>query len=243
MVEKYVIHTSKPLRNTVIVVVLCVLSLLAGWLAGRQEESILRFRHSQAKERLSLISESYKLLSQEKDNLLEENKTLNTRLVQLEQAGEIDKESIRQLKRDLSQLEDQMFQFREEINFYRSVIDSSRSATGLDIQGIHIRPVHSPGQYQYKTVLTNLSKKNNTAKGWMETVIEGVDVEEKKQSLALADILVDGSDEFSFSFKHFKVFSGLIRLPDGFKPKRSIIRLKTKKDGKVLVEKTFEWQQ
>ena len=241
MTGKYIIYTFRPWRNIAIVVLLCIFSMLAGWFGGKQEKSILRFRYTQMEDRLSMISESYKWLAQEKNNLLEENQILNTSLVQLEQAGDIDKESIQQLKTDLSALEDQMFQFREEINFYRSVIDSSQSATGLEIQGIHIRPLNNPGQYQYKTVLTNLSKKNDTADGWMDIFIEGSGDDKKKLSLSLADILVDEGAEFSFSFKHFKVFSGQIRLPDSFTPERSIIHLKTKKDGKLLLEKMFDW--
>ena len=184
------------------------------------------------------MSESYRLLRQENEYLMEERAELDEKLTRLEQTAKIDKQSMSGVSDQMVSLQDQLFELRRELEFYRSIMDTTQTATGLQIQGWYTRHAGADNQHRYKIVLTNLSNKAKDTTGVLRGKIRGNDAGGKEKELTLRTV---SDTKFSFKFRNFKVFEGHVQLPEGFQPQRVHITLTSKDGKKTLAEKEFSW--
>jgi hypothetical protein len=58
--------------------------------------------------------------------------------------------------------------------------------------------------------------------------------------LDLAD-LTDGEDSLAMSFRYFQNVSGVVRLPEGFQPKRFVVNVKPTSESHASVTQVFDW--
>ncbi|MGV0005344.1 MAG: DUF6776 family protein [Candidatus Porifericomitaceae bacterium WSBS_2022_MAG_OTU9] len=248
-VAKYTVHQARPLALAVAILVLCLLSVTFGWHAKSAshenvESSTLdekKAENSRLQEQIDAMGDAYRLLQEENVFMREERELIEGQLVQLDQSSDIDRQAIVDVRKEMAQLQDQLFDLRRELEFYRGIMNTTQNATGLQIQGWYTRPTGTDNQYRYKIVLTNLSNKDKDADGILRGNIYGKDADGKKEkSLSLKAVLLSDT-EFSFKFRNFKVFEGHVQLPDNFEPLRVQIVLTNKSGKKTLTKGEFNW--
>lgn len=246
--EGYTVHKARPAAMAAALLALCAASAGASWYVATttylpQEEPIYvtpveAGENPDLEQQVAAMGEAYGLLRQENEYLLEERAALDEKLTQLEQTAKIDKQSISDVRDQMVSLQDQLFGLRRELEFYRSIMDTTQTATGLQIQGWYTRHAGADNQHRYKIVLTNLSNKAKDTTGVLRGKIRGSDAEGKEKELTLRTV---SDTEFSFKFRNFKVFEGHVQLPGGFEPRRVSITLTSRDGKKTLAEKEFSW--
>ena len=239
----YHISNSRPLGSLLLVIALCALTAGATWFIAQEQKpetppqnTTIQFSLQQ---QIDALAESYRFVKEENEVLNEENDLLQEKLTQLNQLTTIDNQAINDVRNKLVQLQDQLFDLRRELEFYRGIMDTTQTATGLQIQGWYARPTDTQNQFRYKIVLTNLTNQSKDATGSLSGQIYGTE-NGKDKKLMLKTVLLNDT-KFSFKFRNFKVFEGHIQLPVAFVPQRVRIVLTNTRGKKNLIEKEFDW--
>lgn len=172
--------------------------------------------------------------------LQEENEKLKEKVVMLERATQIDNQAAAGLQEELRRLQDAVYKLKGELEFYQGIMSETSETQGLNIQGLHIVPMAQDSHYQYKLVLTHVSKNGIVqAEGQIKITLEGMQ-ESELTSLPLAKVSPERELDLSYKFKNFKRFEGSINLPEGFQPMRVIVQVREKGRQKFN-QRVFEW--
>jgi hypothetical protein len=215
----------------VLLVILLILGV--GWNAyqlGREDSgtSLPDFEAAIAKQR-KLIED----LTRERDGLLEKTAAL-------EQAGLIDREAMRQVKKQLADYQEERAKIEEELTFLRSMVVDKETRNGIQIREFRLERAGAKGVYRYRFAITRSDKGTDTATGSIFIAVDGVRGGQPKW-LPLRDITEDKTEMVLMKFKQFQDVEGVIRLPDSFKPKKMIVEIKPNSDKLSPVKQRFDW--
>ncbi|OGT29580.1 MAG: hypothetical protein A2W28_02355 [Gammaproteobacteria bacterium RBG_16_51_14] len=230
--SRLVVKTHRPLQIFLAIVILSSTFTLLAW--GLLENGHWHYIRAQL-----ASNEESKLLWDVNRNLEEENAKLRERLIILERATQIDMETTAGLQEVIRTRQDEVYRLKGELEFYQGIMESTRDSKGLNVQGLHIVAL-SEKRYQYKLVLTNVTKNDMVAKGFVKVFLEGMQ-DGKLQVLNLEELTQEQPIDLSFKFKHFKRLEGNLVLPDGFEPTRVIVQLHLNENKKSESERVFEW--
>lgn len=215
----------------VLLVILLILGV--GWNAyqlGREDSgtSLSDFEAAIAKQR-KLIED----LTRERDGLLEKTAAL-------EQAGLIDREAMRQVKKQLADYQEERAKIEEELTFLRSMVVDKETRNGIQIREFRLERAGAKGVYRYRFAITRSDKGTDMATGSIFIAVDGVRGGQPKW-LPLRDITEDKTEMVLMKFKQFQDVEGVIRLPDSFKPKKMIVEIKPNSDKLSPVKQRFDW--
>ena len=172
--------------------------------------------------------------------LQDENEKLKERVVMLERATQIDNQAASGLQEELRRLQDSVYKLKGELEFYQGIMSETSETQGLNIQGLHIVPMADKSHFQYKLVLTHVSKNGIVeAEGTINISLEGLQ-ESELITLPLSKVSPARELDMAYKFKNFKRFEGSINLPDGFNPMRVIVKIK-EKGKQTFNQRVFEW--
>jgi hypothetical protein len=235
---RFTVNNYRPVQWAVTIIALSTLFALGTWLA-------LDERHwSVIIDRMTLIKE-YNRLGEVNQKLAQENAGLTERVLMLERAAKLDKETASLLQKNVQLLQDEIYQLKGELRFYRGIMDSTRESIGLNIQGIHVSSLPQERSYRMKLVLTNVAdvdKGSRLAPVKLNVSIEGLR-NGKSSYLNLQDIALEEGLELSFKFRNFKRFESDLELPAGFTPRRVLVQLQPGDGTQTMIKKAFDWPE
>ena len=167
-----------------------------------------------------------------------ENKQLGEQVMVLERTQAIDSQSYGVVRDDLKQLQEEILELREEVEFYRGIVSPRDRQAGLDIQTFKLEPTDEERLYHFDLVLSQVLKNERFVKGVVKLFVHGVQ-DGEPLSLDFRDISPNKSVGRSISFRYFQRMGGDIRLPEGFVPRDVMIEMVPQ--GRDAVSKTFPW--
>jgi len=159
----------------------------------------------------------------------------------LERTTQIDSQAAAELHDEIKKLQDEVYKLRRELEFYQNIMSSTGSSKGLNIQGMQIDRL-TDNNYQFKLILTHVSKNDKVVEGNVEIVLEGIQNEVARQ-INITDLIVSSSFDLSFKFKNFKRFEGNIVIPEGYSPVRVMVKLLPKDTKLSMIKKVFNWSE
>ena len=178
---------------------------------------------------------------------LRQNADQENRWIELERenrrmrsAALVKKGTLDELRRELGDLQEQLYRGDEELRFYRSITANTQGASGLFLHGIHIEPAGEAGHYLCKIFLTNLAKNVKLVKGTLELQVEGDQAGDAIQ-LETAELLPGGEPAVNYEFRHFLRWENRLVLPGDFQPQRIRVKLIPEGRGLKPLEKSFDW--
>ncbi len=183
---------------------------------------------------------SAKELIEENQLLLAENSELNGKILMLDQTTRLDQETAIGIQQELKGLQDEIYKLKRELEFYKGVMDTSKSVSGFDIHGIYIEPLNKPSHYHMKVVLTNVDKANRILQGSLDMNIDGIQ-NNRKQTLNISTIIVDELGGLSFELKNFKQIELNFALPLEFEPERVRVIANLNKANIPPLIRIYEW--
>lgn len=175
------------------------------------------------------------------EELKVENAQLKQRVAILERAAQIDREADARLNEHLRALQDETYEVKEELEFYRNVVSSSKNDSGLRIQAMRVTALGEHGRFHYKLVLTNLNKNDKVTAGSVSIEISGKRGGEPQKFQVTAPNGGSRTTALAFRFVHFHRLEGDITLPDGFDPEsvRVVVREGSIKEPRQ--DASYDW--
>jgi len=172
--------------------------------------------------------------------LREENSTLRYEVARLKRGQEIDKSARGENHLQFVHLQAEVSQLKAEVAFYRDIVAAPDSAAGAQVKGIHLRPLDSPGRFSYRLVLAHIDENDVVAEGSIRIAIKG-ELKGQLKTLAQGEVLEAGSDNLAFKFKHFRLFEGSLKLPDGFIPRQISVAVQSRIPAQSSSFETYDW--
>jgi len=228
-----IIKQHKPYQLAIIVIALSILVTLLTWF-------YLDENHwSTIKSHVSLSNETMKYM-EEIQALQRENEELKERIILLERTTQIDSQMAAELQESLRQQQDEIYQLKGELEFYRGVMSSTSSAAGMNIQAMQVDKLPEDGNYRFRLVLTHVTRRDRVIEGKVDIRFEGI-MNGRMTTLDIRDMSQDSVMDLSFKFRNFKRFEGNINIPEGFMPQRVIVDLHPKEKRLSRITKVFNW--
>ena len=229
------VKSRKPWRRGVTVVLLSLCLIAGAW--GLFDYGRYRggYDSNRAGEKLSQ-------LHLQLDQLEANNQRLQRRAAMLQQGSKVDQYAYKQVSDSLKGLQDEIYELKEEVAFYRTILEPGETTKGLRIQSLRVQRDGQHNQYHYKLVLTQVLTKARPVHGNVHVTIYGQQGA-GQSTLTLSDVTADKDNEIHFRFKYFQKLQGVISLPAGFTPTRVALRVVPGGNAKETVEKTFNWNE
>lgn len=177
----------------------------------------------------------------ENRELEESNKKLKERILVLEQTATVDRETIALMQAEDRMIQEELYQLKRELEFYQGVMDATKDINGLNIQGVYINPLTAPRTYRIKVVLTHMAKDVTVAKGILSISLEGL-FDAKVKQYEIQEIAEEGTPDLSFNFRNYLRFQSAFVLPEGFEPRKVVVRLQANDSKQSPVLNTYDWQ-
>ncbi len=177
------------------------------------------------------LSASIELLEQDKADLKD-------RLALVQRASQVEGQAHQKVKSDLTLLQQEIFELREEVGFYRGIVAPRESAEGIRIYQFKLEKSSDDNLYFFKLVLTQVKKNQRFIRGVANIIVEGAQKGLPKV-LEFKKISVDKKKSLRFKFRYFQKIEGYIRLPDGFVPKQILVEVNPRK--KKSIRSHFDW--
>ncbi len=182
-------------------------------------------------------------LQTEVSALRAENETLQRELAMARRGSAVDETASRELLASLAGKERELAALREELSFYKSMVDSDQAPAqgGLEIRDLRVTPGDGPHRYRYRLVLTSMARKKHTLRGRIELRVQGRRNGER-EVLAGAALAGDGkASPPRYRFQYFQRLAGEFVLPDGFEPENVLVRVVPRGKRDAAVQQSFSW--
>ena len=230
---KLVITPHRPVRKALIAVGLTLAVLLAVVVA-------LDYGHWRAIAGAMVSTGEKRSLLDEAVTLRRENERLRFQLARLRRSEEIHR-STREENHDLLvAAQAEIAALKRETQFFRDVIGSAEVGTGPRIGGVQVKALEGTGRYGYKLVMTHVNKDDREAEGSLRVALQG-EYKGQRKALRLSEVVESGPETFSFKFKHFRLFEGTIRMPDGFVPRQIEVAVRGRGRSGDAYSETYDW--
>jgi hypothetical protein len=229
------VKARSPWRRTVTITAACGAVILAGWVLydyGRH-----RGGYESVTDAQDLIQ-----MRDHVQRLEVENKHLSDRLALMKQGNKVDQFAYKDVSHSLKGLQDEVYELKEEVAFYRTILEPGDTKKGLRVQSLKVERDGQRDRYRYKLVLTQVLTDAAPVQGNVQLIVYGQQGTTLK-ALSLSDLTADKDSEIQFRFKYFQKLQGIMIFPAGFSPTRVALRVIPKGRAKETVEKTFNWSE
>jgi len=167
-----------------------------------------------------------------------QNAALGDRVALLERSSEIDETARAQVKGNLSELQDEVLELREELAFYRGIV-APDDGGGLRVQSLKLARGAQDRLWHFRLVLIQSIKHEQRAVGAVDLIVHGVRGGTPVQ-LALREVAATPAAALQYSFRYFQDFEGDLMLPSGFTPGRVEVEVQPRAGG-TAVRRSFDW--
>ena len=183
---------------------------------------------------------SNKALRAANQDLRAENIQLGEKAAMLEQAANLDNQATALLTDELKAAQEEIYNLKKELEFYRGVIDAEGDRGWLDVHGMRILPLNRERSYRLELILIHTAKSDKTVEGALEVLLEGVR-EAGTEYVNLKEISLDKDVVYRFKFGNFKRFENNFSLPEDFNPQRIFVKMMVENKKKSEFKRVFDW--
>ena len=180
--------------------------------------------------------------SQSPEQLLGEDTALRQELLILERNNQVDKQAAALLQEKLINSQEEIFQLRKDLEFYKGIITATDETNSPGVHGIRIKPLTHPNGYRLELILLNIANTGKMVEGEIEVVLEGIQDSAIKR-LSLSAVSLDENRDYSIRFRNFQRFENNFILPENFEPQRVFVTLSPDEPDESGFEKIFDWPE
>jgi cell division protein FtsB len=234
--EEYIVIRHRPgyrVRRTLILLVFSVIAAIVGYATGMAQGGF----------RFSTAEESRDRLSDQVEQLRNENRKMSQQIVNLERGRAVDEQALNQARRTIVGLETELASLQSELVFYKNIMAPSESTRGLQIDRLTMRRAGASDVFDFMVVLVQRGDNKSYLSGSTEVSVVGLR-NEQRETIALRELSDDIEDtDIKLRFRYFQEVKGRLRLPEGFEPLN--VQVMAKRDGSssAKVERTFDWDE
>ncbi len=175
-------------------------------------------------------------------DLEQRNAALRDRIALVETSRDIDGEAYKQVEHRLTELQAQILEQREELEFYRGIVSPADGASGLKIQEFRIFSGAEDSLYRLHLVLVQAMKHDRRVSGVVKVSVDGArDGQPVRLTLAELTPTEGGTGTLAYSFRYFQDFEHDVMLPEGFLPDRVNIEISPKGRSARTIRQSYDW--
>lgn len=191
--------------------------------------------------RAALVAREQSVLLGEVGDLETRNARLSERVAVLERAQQIDREAYGQLQRSYLQRENEIAALREDLAFYRKVVDPKDRSDEISITPKALKPLKEKGQFLFEFVLSQAPpKRYRKREGDVDFHVIGV-VGGKATTLGKEVFALAEGERLTYSFKFYQTFRGVLSIPAGFVPDEVAIAVTESGRSTPETERRIPW--
>jgi hypothetical protein len=231
-----IVRSHHPRLRQLMIGTLVLAIIAAGWLLFEYGRKRAGFDAHEARQQQGLLETRIAALNSE-------NSRLSGRITQLEQAGEIDRRAHDEVSRSLSDLQTELLEIRQEVEFYRGIVNADDAGvSGLKIQTLKLRQDAEPRQYQFRLILSQLATTNTRIRGHAELAVSGI-LDGEQVEISHRDLAGGQATALPFDLRHFQEIRGNISLPEGFVPLRLMLKVTPGAGNAAVLERNYMWAE
>ena len=229
-----IVRTYAPARRIVSIVAVVLLGVFALYVIyelGRYDAGYDRLAVAQQRAELEVAI----------DKLKDDNHELNLRL------AEIDTQHIgwareqAEVSRTIGDLQAQVARQGQDLAFYRGVgAQTATAALGVTIQQLRIGATAEPARFRVHLTLVRSVHADDVVNGSAVLQIEG-EAEGREENLGLAALTAGAQHELPYSFRYYQNLDQEITIPEGLRPERLSIEVRSSRKGIAPLSQTFMW--
>ena len=146
------------------------------------------------------------------NNLLRDKQTLEAKTVYRERQLQVERAAQKSLADELAALQDESIQLKEEVAFYRGILNENAANSELKVHSFKLNKGKIPNQYEYHVLLIQSGRHDKMAQGRLQ-----LDLVALKGGEQVSQPLSDGIkpiDPIKLNFKYYQRIDGSFILPD-----------------------------
>lgn len=215
-------------------IIVCVLVLI--WSAYEYGRYVAGFDQSATDELTSTLQERIAELTRQSEDFQRRNAKL------IRDQG-IDRDAGSQVQKELAKAQAQILEMREELTFYRNIVQPNKSKRTVVIKKVQL-VFEGENQYRYKVVLIQDGRHDRAVRGNVELSFEGARPDGEIVRLDLPTLSTrDVKKRQRFGFKYFQNFEGSIRIPDDFAPMSVYVRVLPSSSRVPRMNESYAWDE
>jgi hypothetical protein len=230
-----IVRTYAPMRRVGLAVVVALLATFALYVIyelGRYNAGYDRLAVSQQRAELEV----------QIDKLQDEKHELNLRL------AEIDTQRIgfareqAEVSHLIGDLQAKVARQAQDLAFYRGVGSQAAPAAslGVAIQQLRIGATSQAAHFRVHLTLVRSVRADDVVNGSAVLQIEG-EAEGREENLGLAALTAGAQRELPYSFRYYQNLDQEITIPEGLRPERLSIEVRSNRKGIAPLSQTFMW--
>ncbi|PWN55974.1 DUF6776 family protein [Abyssibacter profundi] len=180
-------------------------------------------------------------LQEQAAQLERENQRLREQLTFTERSAEIDQMACATVRASLKELESELAELREQVVFYRDIVQPDETRAGLRVHAVSLRALSEERHFTTVVTLVQSVRGNRSVSGRASIVIDGLQGDEPLR-LNLGELKSGDAGGFDFSFKFFQEIAVDFALPEGFIPSRMVISADPQ-GANNRIERQFDWDE
>ena len=180
-------------------------------------------------------------LAEQFAQLQRDHDELNQTLASAQLNSQVDSAALETVRVELSKLQGDLAESREQLRLYRNLLQKEGVATGLIINGFDLYR-NDADELEYQLIVQQRAGKLKTVKVTASVEVVGTLAADNKQ-LPLSEL--DPEQEkatLQLEFRYFSIHQGTLQLPEGFAPQKVIVKVWLAGQASKKVEQEFQWR-
>jgi hypothetical protein len=230
-----VVRAHAPVRRTVLTIAFVIIGLFALYVVyeiGRYDAGYDRLAVSQQQSELEIRIEG----------LVKTNRELRTKLAELDTIRIGRNQERAELARTIGELQAQVARQQQDLAFYRGIVTGGGSSTiGVKIHQLKISAADSPGAFRVRLTIMQSVRPDEPVAGAVTLRVEG-DSQGSATSLDFPTLTQGKQRELPFNFRFLENFDQQIAIPDGFRPEKLTVEVRSDRKGVTALTQSYLWR-
>lgn len=172
------------------------------------------------------------------------NESLERALVIAERDSQITGAANDQLRDDLKQVERQLSELNDDIEFYQRLLEAGGVRRGLGLHELLLENTSDASIYRYRLTLSQNLEKAELVSGTIEILLNGMQDGDLVQLNPVEIASIEDRDSLDYEFKYFQRLTGTLIIPAGFSPLSLDVTIRPSgRSNRNEVAEQFEWSR
>lgn len=157
-------------------------------------------------------SDSTVQLRDDVQRLEQENRQLRTQSIHVESQQQVTQVAQKDLAKDIAVLQEENVQLKEDIGFYKSILEDSSSVAVVKFHSIKVTKSSKAGEYLFRILLIQSGRHDKSVQGRLQLEMNGTENGKPVTKIIAAGTEPKGS--FKINFKYYQPVEGSFTVPD-----------------------------
>ena len=189
----------------------------AAWWFIDNSYRITGFNRDEAKQQIET-------LTVEKTKMQANFDTLKTQFNDHESQLKVEKASQAELAKNMTQLQDENSNLKEDLSFLRNIMSSAKATEGLTISNLKVEPDALPNEYRYRLLVTQGGQRKLDFKGKVQ-IIARVQQGATQTTLSFPSDTELRAPGGELDFRYYQKVDGRFKIPEGTQLKNIQVRV------------------